>query len=500
MGVRQCQNRRSLKGGHPTMRNGRRSGVTLVQLLVVIPIIGILAALIFGGVWSALDRQKQRNTELTLTKVNLALGNQTQVVVDDAQRKPIPPQFLVWAANDTQLAREEFIVQSVELNFPNTKAGAMNGTALLAPLPAFQQAWAAARDGHDEKAACLYMILKRCPGFNDVGLNPQETLDRYGDGLKEVVDAYGEPLTTVRLPGHQATPENATINQVEALNPGISPEFAAHALRASPRRGSSSPPTVQHQARHETTAPVRPHRRFHTLALSTPRHLAATALSPNPRTPNPPPRPPSPPPPPPPPPPPVDLNAYTTEFFTNGGTNYGSCGAAAVVLVEAQINRQHSIPTDAVKTKNAAMVRAFNPSTIPGNGRTYYVYSLSNLITQLQNDGFTVANKGTTTRTQASQRIYDALSRGKWVIVVSLNDFSTNQLGHFYPVFGGDLVYDARGNIDETRSTITALQSFNPTNDSSKKTTKAYLNKVLDSMRLASTANPPMYNLIEVGR
>lgn len=205
----------------------------------------------------------------------------------------------------------------------------------------------------------------------------------------------------------------------------------------------------------------------------------------------------------------LDFNpyAFSTEFFRENGVLRGSCGAAGVVIVESDLNLLARIPADAVKNKNAQMRQDANILMRPyldSTGR-YYISSIDGIGTRLQRDGYKVSWLGGITRQTAARNIYDALGRKHWVIIVARYNFSTNDLGHFYPIYGGDLKFASNGSVDEARSSLNAIDDFygrretyDPSNsvwgDMYKRGVNLKL--VLDSMKSASSIG--VYNAIEV--
>src|SRR6266571_5228734 len=68
-----------------------RPGFTLLELIVVITIIAVLAALTTGVAMRFFGIQQQRNSEVAVTKVSLALERQWKAVIDQASQEPLPP-------------------------------------------------------------------------------------------------------------------------------------------------------------------------------------------------------------------------------------------------------------------------------------------------------------------------------------------------------------------------------------------------------------------------
>lgn len=185
--------------------------------------------------------------------------------------------------------------------------------------------------------------------------------------------------------------------------------------------------------------------------------------------------------------------AYTHEFFAENGTTVGSCGAAAVVLVESHIQLKESIPTGAVKLKNNSVKSC--PSTYFDG--SFYISSLTCLKGVLEADGYTVVNRTTANRSTAVDRIFAALASKHWVIILSRYSFSTtSNLGHFYPVYGGNRT---GSNFTSTLNVIEDLNSaYSPTNPNWNVMyrTQVNLDQILNSMKSASSLN--YYNILEV--
>ena len=183
---------------------------------------------------------------------------------------------------------------------------------------------------------------------------------------------------------------------------------------------------------------------------------------------------------------------YTTEFFKEGTATVGSCGAAAVVLVENHLKLGSYIGVNEVKDTNTSM-------ELEKSG-TYYIASYSDLINEFNRDGYTPVNRATTNRTTATQRIFDGLARKNWVIIIACHSFNTTNLGHYYPIYGGKLVTTQTGSIDEANSSLSVIEDFNTSYDPNNPNwnvmyQKHGLKKILDSMKSSSSGT---YNIIEV--
>jgi prepilin-type N-terminal cleavage/methylation domain-containing protein len=185
-----------------------RAGFTLIELLVVLSIIAVLIALSAAATVRFLGVQQTGNTRTLLSRLDSRLKNQMSIVVDQAQKDPIPASVTGATADQR---RALFVQLRLKQAFPMTFQEALN-PAPLPPLPSYQAylqslgyTTGTAAQAHDS-AACLLLALQRGPSGGGVSaddLGTSVTRDfptPNGQTIKALVDGWGNPLVFCRAP------------------------------------------------------------------------------------------------------------------------------------------------------------------------------------------------------------------------------------------------------------------------------------------------------------
>lgn len=192
----------------------RRAGFSLIELLVVISMIALLAALTVGTVFKVRARQDITNSEETLRKINTLLDNRWKTVLDaaaeDSRQGRVPDAVLTFAGNDKERAKAIWTYLKLKNEFPTTFTEAktpiflggvqvLNARAVYGALPN-------SAGGNDDKesAACLFLALSATGNRGQVstgdGLQNQTKDVAIGStNLKVFVDSWGTPIAFTRM-------------------------------------------------------------------------------------------------------------------------------------------------------------------------------------------------------------------------------------------------------------------------------------------------------------
>src|SRR5262249_28069863 len=103
----------------------QRTGFTLVELLIVIGIIVVLAALTLSATMQVIGTQYKNNSEQTVKKVALGVQKQWDIVVSTAKNERIPPGVISLAGGDERRARVLWIKLRLKQEFPMTYTEAL---------------------------------------------------------------------------------------------------------------------------------------------------------------------------------------------------------------------------------------------------------------------------------------------------------------------------------------------------------------------------------------
>src|SRR5262245_32968748 len=197
-----------------------RPAYTLIELIVVLGIIGLLAALTVSAVFRILDAQRENNTNVDLRKVQAATDQQVKAAMDRI-RVEDPPAAIKeltrtssYAYDNTRARalhmklrlRQEFPQSFVEADAasflatyaPNPNSRERQILMQYLPKPAFSVvSGLAGTTQYEESAVLLFLILGQGRGgaeFNAEGIVGVNSIPVGNKMFKVCVDHYGTPI------------------------------------------------------------------------------------------------------------------------------------------------------------------------------------------------------------------------------------------------------------------------------------------------------------------
>lgn len=207
---------------------GLRRAFTLVELIVVIAIIGFLAAVTTGVVVRVIESQRRASTQLLIDTINNALSTQASKLVDQTRRSVDSTTSGDADADIKALILSQWnliFVDSLAKASLNQSYNAMNTGLNLANVNSFNglslpngSVVKVAGGKHDpapdffEKSYSLFMVLKvgKFSALDPESLGRGAVQYASGSGTIKVpfiVDQWGDPI--IILPGSPGTPPKA---------------------------------------------------------------------------------------------------------------------------------------------------------------------------------------------------------------------------------------------------------------------------------------------------
>ena len=151
-----------------------RRGFTLVELMVVVAIMAVLAALVAGVVIKATEAQRNSNTLTTMEVIKSSLSKQLQAVIDDGK--------------DKERKGTGTISQTVSAAFPVSLAAATSSN-----YSKYQNNPNTKINGADPNAYLLRMILEAGPfGKLETDMLPKGAVS---PDKPILLDAWGDPIS-----------------------------------------------------------------------------------------------------------------------------------------------------------------------------------------------------------------------------------------------------------------------------------------------------------------
>ena len=189
-----------------------RVAFTLMEMLVVIAIIGILAALITGAVFMAMGSQQGSNTETGIRTIQKVFEQQWRAVLDKADKEDVPAGVLTLAGGSPKRARVIWkklrLKQEFPMSYDEAKQPSFGGGVYVSAvdLPAKKVYLTAigSRSGTGPaiNAACLLLSLQQNRGGVVLSTDDIKGLveDTNTDGILELIDGWRNPMLFYRTP------------------------------------------------------------------------------------------------------------------------------------------------------------------------------------------------------------------------------------------------------------------------------------------------------------
>jgi len=230
-------------------RKQTRPAFTLLEMLVVISIIGLLAALSLSAVFRLQESARETNTNTGLRKIHIGLDQQVKAARDTIAKET--PS--AWVANltssidsngsiveDKTRAKALHMILRMRQEFPQTyaEARALAGDTAYGPKQIYTTAIGTGNSTPDlEAAALLFVVLSQNRGgitFNVEESGRTEVIDVGGKQVRVLMDEYGTPFCLRRW----ATDNEMNMLPADELN---QPPFVTEKQKLSGNRDLADP-------------------------------------------------------------------------------------------------------------------------------------------------------------------------------------------------------------------------------------------------------------------
>lgn len=199
------------------MRRLRRSraAFTLVELLIVMAILVVLAALTTAGVMRWVDTMAEQQAITRVQAIHQVLTEQWKKVVADADKEELPSAVFTFAGSDQARARVILkyvrLIEAFPINFDEIDNRKIYSSISLADgdkkylnnyytEASTRKSANTSKDVNKQSSACLAMALRKARTGKGTADLDSWAKDTDGDGLPELVDDWGQPIAFFRFP------------------------------------------------------------------------------------------------------------------------------------------------------------------------------------------------------------------------------------------------------------------------------------------------------------
>jgi prepilin-type N-terminal cleavage/methylation domain-containing protein len=183
-----------------------RRGFTLVEMLMVIAIIGILAAMAIAALAGAAEQGRRQRAETQIARIEQLLSEKW----NGYRFRQLP--IRIQSGTDPRIAarqRLDALRELMRLEMPDCLNDVLDGPATPQPRPSLSNAYLrmvqsapnSLNPRQWESSECLYLIFHEIRDGEDNALQhflPSEIGDTDGDGLNEILDPWGTPILFFR--------------------------------------------------------------------------------------------------------------------------------------------------------------------------------------------------------------------------------------------------------------------------------------------------------------
>jgi prepilin-type N-terminal cleavage/methylation domain-containing protein len=195
----------------------RRKAFTLTELLFVMMIVGILAALVTAAVRGSTQQARIERTRAVINRLDKLITEKyesyrTRAVPIRIQPGTQPPIAAMMRLNALR--------ELMRMEMPDRQTDVQDAPVVLSTPPALWKqyrrravsSWSTKHEG----AECLYLIVAAMRDGEDSALDfftPSEIGDSDADGMNEIWDAFGQPIEFIRWPAGYVT-ENGPVTDL----------------------------------------------------------------------------------------------------------------------------------------------------------------------------------------------------------------------------------------------------------------------------------------------
>ncbi len=200
-----------------------RGGHTLLETLIAVVVVMIMAATATAMYGHAMQQARAAHTQMQITKIERVVNERWENY--ETRRVPVSASHRLYR----QVERINALRELMRLELPDRKSDVIDDPVtpglrrpaasqfFLRQVPANPDDWSTTYQG----AECLYLILLVQRGNGLAHIKADTIGDKDGDGMKEIHDAWGNPIEFLRwAPGFRSPRQTCnTVTDPDPLDP-----------------------------------------------------------------------------------------------------------------------------------------------------------------------------------------------------------------------------------------------------------------------------------------